>query len=115
MKNTLYLKIYNIVKLIPYGRVTSYGQIARLLGDVRLSRVVGYALSKCDDQNVPCHRVINSTGKLASSFGEIGNIEQKLMLMKEKITFKDDCYVNIEKHFWPNEEELNLMSFKRIF
>ena len=66
-KNT-FEKIYDIVRKIPAGKVATYGQIAHLLGNPRLSRVVGYAMHSCLYDDVPCHRVVNRFGQFAKSF-----------------------------------------------
>lgn len=79
-------RIYEAVKKIPYGKVATYGQIAKLAGEKRMARAVGNALRKNPwGSDVPCHRVINSKGELSGAFafdegciGE-GNIQQKLL------------------------------------
>lgn len=80
-------EVYKIVASIPKGKVSTYGAIARI---VNLDpRVVGFALhANSDPQNVPCHRVINSKGKISSGFAFGGPGIQKEMLEKEGIKFK---------------------------
>lgn len=66
---TTYEKIYEAVKTIPKGRVATYGQVAAMAGNFRMSRVVGNALHKNPDpQSIPCHRVVNAKGELAKAF-----------------------------------------------
>lgn len=81
----IFLKIRNIVKLIPPGRVATYGQIARLFGTS--PRVVGWALRGNQDLTIPCHRVVKSGGVLADKFS-LGNWpEQRRRLELEGIKF----------------------------
>jgi methylated-DNA-protein-cysteine methyltransferase-like protein len=60
--------VYAVVRMIPKGKVATYGQIAALLGRPRGGREVGWALSGCDDPRVPCHRVVDRNGRLAPHF-----------------------------------------------
>lgn len=81
-----YERVYELVKLIPLGKVTTYGEIARALGNPRLSRVVGYALhSNKTPIAVPCHRVVNRNGALASGFAFGGKNAQKNLLINEGV------------------------------
>ena len=84
-------KVYNLVSSVPKGRVTTYGAISKIVG--MDPRVIGYALhANKDSENVPCHRVINSKGKISSGFAFGGPDIQKKMLLKEGIIFdKKDC------------------------
>ena len=77
MNPSLYERIYSIVKAVPEGRVCTYGDIALILGDRRLSRAVGYALFSCRDPEVPCHRVVDRNGRLAPAFTEQGCLLEK--------------------------------------
>src|SRR5438093_4142037 len=61
-------RVYALVRRIPRGRVTTYGELARLLGRPRGGREVGWALADCDDASVPCHRVIDRHGRTARVF-----------------------------------------------
>lgn len=70
------------MKMIPKGRVATYGQIAALLGRPRGGREVGWALSGCRDPRVPCHRVVDRDGRLAPRFRG-----QRARLRKEQVTF----------------------------
>ncbi len=84
-------KIYNLVSKIPKGKVTTYGAIAKIVGVD--PRVVGYALHiNRDPKNVPCHRVINSKGKISSGYAFGGPDVQQKMLTKEGVKFdKENC------------------------
>lgn len=93
----IFEEIYKIVKKVPKGKVTTYGDIARVLGNIRLSRVVGYALhANPYFGEVPCHRVVNKNGRLAPNFAFGGSNIQKQMLEKEGIKIKNDYVVDLE-------------------
>lgn len=83
-----------VVKMIPKGRVATYGQIAALLGRPRGGREVGWALSGCDDPQVPCHRVVDRNGRLAPHFREQG-----ARLRTERVTL-EASRVDLEKSAW---------------
>lgn len=93
----IFEEIYKIVKKVPKGKVTTYGDIARVLGNIRLSRIVGYALhANPYFGEVPCHRVVNKNGRLAPNFAFGGSNIQKQMLEKEGIKIKNDYVVDLE-------------------
>lgn len=81
-----YNKVYDYVKLIPLGKVTTYGEIARAIGNPRASRAVGYALHRNPMPGViPCHRVVNRNGELSRSFAFGGLSAQKNLLINEGV------------------------------
>ncbi len=87
---TTYQKIYEAVKQIPKGRVATYGQIAAMAGNYRMSRVVGNALhANPDPANIPCHRVVNAKGELAKAFVFGGIDVQTERLEKEGVRVVD--------------------------
>ena len=89
-------KVYEVVGRIPKGKVTTYGAISKIIGVD--PRVVGYALHvNRDPKNVPCHRVINSKGKISSGYAFGGPDIQKKMLTKEGIVFNKDGIVDLKK------------------
>lgn len=94
-------KIYEIVRRIPSGRVSTYGRIALMAGNPHWSRVVGYAMRACGDTSVPCHRVIMKSGELPSAFGVGGSGLQRALLESEGVAFLQDGRVCLEKHLWP--------------
>ena len=96
----LFQQVYHIVRQIPYGKVSTYGHIARLLDNPRLSRAVGYALHACKDSSVPCHRVVNRFGALSPAFGFDGSAAHRDLLVQEGVTFTAEGYVNLQKHIW---------------
>lgn len=101
----VFQKIYEIVKQIPKGRVTTYGQIALLCGNPRMSRVVGYALHVNPEPGViPCHRVVNRFGGLSSAFAFGGINEQRLLLEAEGVYVRPDDTVDLSVYFWAGGE-----------
>ena len=99
-KNNIFEEIYIIVRKIPYGKVATYEQIAILIGNLRFSRVVGYAMSGCPYKDVPCHRVVNRFGGLAKTFGENGSEEQKIRLENEGIYVEENDCIDLKKYIW---------------
>ena len=80
--------VYQIVKNIPYGSVMSYGDIAELLGNKRMSRQVGWALHvNPDPENIPCYRVVNRFGEVSKAFAFGGENRQRELLKAEGIIF----------------------------
>ena len=100
-------KVYEVVKLIPRGRVTSFGAIARHLGSAGSARMVGWAMnnaSKMDD--VPAHRVVNRNGLLSGKHHFPGTFAMQRMLEEEGVEVKEDQVVDFRKLFWDPSEEL---------
>ena len=96
-------KVFEAIGNIPKGKVATYGQIAILCGSPNASRAVGNVLHKNPKPIIiPCHRVVNSKGKLAKHFA-FGGIEmQKQLLMEEGIFVSDDYVVDLGKYVWRN-------------
>jgi methylated-DNA-protein-cysteine methyltransferase-like protein len=106
MKGTFSL-IYDIVRQIPYGCVSTYGQIALLAGNPRFSAVVGYALNGCpEDADVPTHRVVNRFGGLSDAFLPLGKETHRMLLEMEGVKFNNDSHVDLEMSMWygPDQE-----------
>ena len=103
--NNTFQAVYRLTAQIPYGRVTTYGQIARLLGNPRLSRSVGCALNGAPE-GLPCHRVVNRLGGLSDAFLPMGRESQRLLLEMEGVPFRPDGTVDLERCMWtgPNGE-----------
>lgn len=104
MKHSFYEKVYDLVKKIPRGRVTSYGNLATLLGHPRAARAVGYALNalpKHSLQSVPWQRVINSQGKISFKGDAIRAGLQRKILEDEGILFDADGRVDFSTFGWP--------------
>lgn len=95
-----YEKIYDVVRRIPEGKVATYGQIARLAGNSKWSRVVGYALHVNPEPGViPCHRVVNSKGEPSPAFAFGGENRQIGLLEAEGVSFVDG-HVDMKKFLW---------------
>lgn len=93
-------KIYAAVQRIPLGKVATYGQIAALVGNPRLARVVGYALHKNPQPGIiPCHRVVNRMGRCASGFAFGGPFTQQQLLEKEGVVFHNGA-INLSQYGW---------------
>ena len=93
--------IYRQVCRIPAGKVATYGQIARLAGDPRWARVVGYALHvNPRPGQIPCHRVVNRQGRTAPAFAFGGADIQRAMLENEGVLFTDEGLVDMEACLW---------------
>jgi len=97
--------VYKIVKTIPKGKVASYGQIAKLAGNSKMSRQVGWALHVNPSQGeIPCHRVVMKDGSLTKGFA-FGGIEiQRAMLESEGVIVNNDFKVDMKKFGWQSEE-----------
>lgn len=96
---SVFEKIYEVVRKIPYGRVATYGQVAMLAGNPRWARVVGYALhNNPDPENIPCYRVVNREGRVAHAFAFGGADIQRELLEKEGIVFESDGHIDLEKY-----------------
>lgn len=102
--------VYQVVRLIPKGRVTSYGAIASYLGAKKASRMVGWAMNKAHNQSppVPAHRVVNRNGVLTGKFHFEKHDTMQKLLEKEGIRVKNDKIENFEEVFWNPAEELDL-------
>ncbi len=92
--------VYEYVKSVPQGKVTTYGMIARAIGRPRAARQVGNALHRNPTPGiVPCHRVVNREGRLAPAFA-FGGIEVQARLLEEEGVTVKDGYVEMERYFW---------------
>lgn len=97
---TTFEMIYMVVSRIPHGKVATYGQIARLAGNPRWSRVVGYALHvNPDPQHIPCYRVVNRFGEVSEAFAFGGENRQIELLEAEGVQFDKNGRVKPE-FFW---------------
>lgn len=99
--------VYEVVRLIPVGRVTSYGAIAAYLGSARGARMVGWAMNQCHARpDVPAHRVVNRQGLLTGKlcFGSPTRMQE--LLESEGVWIKNDQVINFEDRFWDPLTEL---------
>jgi len=91
-------RIYEAVKLIPYGRVATYGQIAEMAGNPRWARVVGYALHvNPDPENIKCYRVVNRFGEVSKAFAFGGENRQIELLEAEGVEFGENGRIDLKK------------------
>lgn len=101
-------RVYEITRLIPYGRITSYGAIARYLGTAGSARMVGWALnsSHTNPEFIPAHRVVNRNGMLTGKhhFGNSSTMQQ--LLENEGFIVKDDKVIDFREKFWDPSDEL---------
>jgi methylated-DNA-protein-cysteine methyltransferase related protein len=106
--NDFFSRVYDVTKLIPFGRITSYGAIARYLGSGRSARMVGWALNAChnSEEFIPAHRVVNRHGLLTGKrhFGNSSTMEQ--LLENEGIIVEDDRIINFREKFWDPSTEI---------
>lgn len=108
MEQSFYDQVYEIVRLIPSGRVTSYGAIAKSLGAGGSSRLVGYAMNNAHDlvPKIPAHRVVNRSGLLTGKFHFATPDLMQQLLENEGLVIIDDKIQNFKTHFWDPAQEL---------
>ena len=102
-------KVYEVTKLIPFGRVTSYGAIAKYLGAAKSARMVGWAMNASHNKDdIPAHRVVNRNGLLTGKLHfDSTNLMQQL-LENEGVVVKENQIQNFSDFFWDPYKELNL-------
>ncbi|MCC5919066.1 MAG: MGMT family protein [Cyclobacteriaceae bacterium] len=108
-KEQFFQDVYEVVRLIPKGRVTSYGAIAAYLGRKGSARMVGWAMNHSHaEEGVPAHRVVNRQGLLTGKhhFGDPYRMQE--LLESENIGVENDQVLHFEKYFWDPSEELKL-------
>lgn len=104
MAQNFFDRVYEYVKKIPLGKVVTYGQVAYALGAPRSARAVGYALHVNPQPGViPCHRVVNRFGGLASAFAFGGTDMQKQLLEAEGVSVRQDDTVDLNRYQWRQE------------
>ena len=100
-------KVYEVARIIPYGRVTSYGSIARFLGASKSARMVGWAMNACKDrEDIPAHRVVNEKGILTGKHHFKGTNLMQQLLENEGIIIDDNQIQNFEEVYWDPFSEL---------
>ena len=100
-------RVYQVARLIPEGRVTSYGAIAKYLGAARSARMVGWAMNSSHHmEDIPAHRVVNKAGLLTGKHHFDGTNLMQQLLEGEGVIIKDLQIVNLEKYFWDPFKEL---------
>lgn len=103
-------QVYEVVKLVPRGRVTTYGAIARYLGSPGAARMVGWAMnqSHTSAEYVPAHRVVNRNGLLTGKHHFEGTNLMQEMLENEGALIREDRILNMQEMFWDPVQELGL-------
>ncbi|WP_179343336.1 MGMT family protein [Winogradskyella ursingii] len=99
-------KVYVVVRQIPFGKVTSYGAIAKYLGAAKSARIVGYAMNGSHGKDVPAHRVVNRKGLLTGKHHFDGTNIMQQLLENEGIEIIDNQIQNLESVFWDPAKEL---------
>jgi methylated-DNA-protein-cysteine methyltransferase-like protein len=99
-------RCHEVSRLVPYGRVTSYGAIAKYLGAARSARMVGYAMNASHRKDVPAHRVVNRKGLLTGKHHFDGTNLMQQLLESEGIVVKDNQIQDLNKVFWDPSIEL---------
>ena len=100
-KGGFFQRVYEIAEKIPKGKVMTYGDIARKIGEPRNARVVGYAMRAIPQgRNIPAHRVVNRLGEMAPSHVFGSQELQREILKGEGVIFKEDGTINLEKCRW---------------
>ncbi len=108
-KDNFFERVYDVVRLIPHGRVTSYGAIAKYLGAARSARMVGWAMNACHGrEDVPAHRVVNRVGLLSGKHHFEGTNLMQQLLESEGVKVKDSKIIKFEKYFWDPAQEIGL-------
>tara|TARA_B100000900_G_C20428753_1_gene654069 strand:- start:283 stop:627 length:345 start_codon:yes stop_codon:yes gene_type:complete len=100
MKTNFFEKVYEVVKKIPEGKVTSYGAIASFLGSPRSARMVGWVLNKSNTMTIPVHRVVNKQGLLTGNFHFVGRSLMQQLLENEGVEVENNQIKQFKKHFW---------------
>jgi len=100
-------RVYFVVRKIPFGKVTSYGAIAKYLGSPQSSRVVGWAMNNSHyKNNIPAHRVVNRNGMLTGKHHFSGTNLMKELLENEGIKVVDNVVLDFEKFFWDPSKDI---------
>ena len=101
MEKDFFQRVYEVVKQIPYGKITTYGAIAKKIGAPKSARMVGYALNaSVMQEDVPAHRVVNSKGLLTGKHHFQGTNLMQQLLESEGVKIKENTVQNFNNHFW---------------
>lgn len=94
-------RVYQVVKQIPYGSITTYGAIAKVLGSPKSARMVGWALNASHgDAAIPAHRVVNRQGLLTGKHHFQGKNLMQQLLENEGVVVEDNKIVDMQRYFW---------------
>ncbi len=101
MDATFFERVYAVVRQIPYGKVTSYGTIAKAIGAGKSARMVGYAMKASHAlEDVPAHRVVNRVGMLTGKHHFPGSNLMQQLLESEGIRVENNQIIDFQQHFW---------------
>lgn len=100
-------KVYNVVKQVPYGKVTTYGAIAKYLGAGKSARIVGYAMNASKKAEVPAHRVVNRNGMLTGKHHFEGTNLMQQLLENEGVKVINNQVQNLNEVFWNPSKALH--------
>lgn len=107
LKPNFFENVYEVVKLIPSGKVTSYGTIAAYLGSKGSARMVGWAMNNAHgNPEIPAHRVVNQKGLLTGKFHFEQSNTMQTLLESEGLIIENNQILNLENHFWNPQTEL---------
>ena len=111
VKNNFFKNVYKVVKDVPFGRVTTYGSIAKYIGSPQSSRMVGWALNASHKiQDIPAHRVVNKIGLLSGKHHFEGTNLMQQLLESEGVKINKNQILNFSFIFW--DPYFNLPPFK---
>jgi len=106
-KSNFFKNAQDVARLIPFGRVTSYGAIAKYLGSAKSARMVGWAMNASKGTNVPAHRVVNRIGLLSGEKHFSTPTEMQLLLEKEGVNVEKQQIQDFDQVFWDPSVELS--------
>ena len=102
-------RVYTVARQIPYGRVTSYGAIAKFLGAARSARMVGWAMNASHTmEEIPAHRVVNRIGMLSGKHHFDGTNLMQQLLENEGVKVEENQVLEFNKLFWDPQKELEI-------
>ena len=99
-------KVYEVARLIPFGRITSYGAIAKYLGAAKSARMVGYAMNNSHSKDVPAHRVVNRKGLLTGKHHFDGTNLMQQLLESEGVVVIENQIQDFNRLYWDPQKEL---------
>lgn len=106
--DNFYARVYRVAACIPYGRVTSYGAIAKFLGAAGSARMVGYAMNgSLGEEDIPAHRVVNRNGLLSGKAHFGGSTMMEDLLKSEGVLVQNDQVQNFKDVFWNPADHLD--------
>jgi methylated-DNA-protein-cysteine methyltransferase related protein len=114
MSGEFFERVYQVVRQIPSGKVATYGQIARLLGEPHAARTVEWALRTSDSPDIPWHRVINAQGRISAAERRAEGDLQRAMLEDEGIRFDGDGRIDLDVYQWDAPIQFGLHQINKV-